>query len=274
MICVCCLRDAATWRVASQYIFNNIQASHYKVIVPDSEVDQFREITPSNFDIIRESIYKAIFSDKLRSFLGDTNRNQYGWYLQQFIKLAALNDCKENQIALIWDADTVPIKKLNFISQEGKLIYYKSDEFHKPYFATIDRLLGLNKIVSFSFIAQNFVIRSAWMHEFAERLENKFQLNWIEALLQAIDFNEGNGFSEYETLGTFLTHYHYDQIEFTDKEWLRLGNSTIGHIAFLNKRSITRKLSRYDFVSFEKWDRIRPYFWKVIAPYFLRKYLG
>jgi len=273
LICVCCKRDAVTWKVASEHIVRFIKSKQYKVYVPDEEVEFFRSITPFQFEVIGESIYSNQFAAQIKECLPSKVSMQFGWYLQQLIKLCAIKACDESDIVLIWDADTVPIRPMDFIDKQGRLIYYKGDEQHQPYFEMIRRLLGLEKKVNFSFIAQCFVIKAAWFSSFCRLLEQRHQCSWIRAILGSIDFNEGNGFSEYETLGTFISHCYADQISFSDANWLRLGNSLLGHIAFLNDKVINRKLNLYHFVSFEKWDRAKPYYRKVMIPYFFRIYI-
>jgi Family of unknown function (DUF6492) len=273
LICVCCKRDATTWRIASKYIIQNIEADNYQVYVPDDEVDFFRSISNKAFNVIGESVYAKSFSEAIRNRLPLTIKNQYGWYLQQFIKLSAAKDSIGNETILIWDADTVPIRKLNFITDDGKLIYYKGEEYHKPYFAFIKRLLGLDKQVDFSFIAQSFVLRASWLQDLCAQVEIKSGLTWVDAFLDAIDFSEGNGFSEYELLGTYFAHTHQELMCFVDRKWLRLGNSTIGHVNFLNQKWIDGSLRHYDFLSFESWDKMKPYFWRVRLPYFFKVYL-
>lgn len=273
LICICCKRDAVTWRVASKYISQNIQADQYQVLVPDNEVAYFKSITAAQFDVIGESIYTKNFAEKIKNKLPDSIQSQYGWYLQQFIKLSAVKDSPDDSIVLIWDADTVPIKKIDFITHDGKLIYYKGVEHHEPYFQFISRLLDLDKKVDFSFIAQCFVLKASWFQELCNGLEVKYQMNWIDCLLNTINFNEGNGFSEYEFLGTYLSHAHPDSMSYVDKKWLRLGNSKVGHISFLNKKWIDGPLYEYDFLSFEAWDKMKPYFWKVQLPYFFKIYI-
>ena len=269
LICVCCKRDALTWKVASQYIIRFISAKRYKLYVPDREVAFFKSITPTAFKVMGESIFTKHFAGEIKRRLPNRIADQFGWYLQQLIKLYAIKACHPNEVVLIWDADTVPIRPLHFIDAHGVLIYYKSDEYHPPYFEMIGRLLGLGKKVDFSFIAQSFFLRASWFDAFCHSIEEKHQTSWSNALLDSIDFEEGNGFSEYETLGTFISHNYSELIQFTDKKWLRLGNSILGHVAFLNDRSIIQKLSTYDFVSFEKWDRMKQYLVRVRIPYML-----
>ncbi|SNX29098.1 hypothetical protein SAMN06295945_1462 [Polynucleobacter meluiroseus] len=273
LISVCSKKDAATWKIASPYIAKNISSSIYSVIVPEDEIEFFKNISPSSFNVIGESLLADQFSGEIKSRLSEKTKSQYGWYLQQFLKLAAANDCLPNETVLIWDADTIPLKPLTFMDEKSRLIFYQSDEYHQPYFDFISRLLGLEKKVAFSFIAQCFVMKAAWLQQFCNELEIKYQKPWIKVLLENINFDEGNGFSEYETLGTYFSYHYADSIAFTKNKWLRLGNSTVGSAVFLSPKLIKKKLSLYDFVSFEKWDKAKPYFLKVTAPFFLKVFL-
>ncbi|MCF8196407.1 MAG: DUF6492 family protein [Polynucleobacter sp.] len=268
VVSVCCKKDAETWVIAHKKVLENINASQYLLIVPDQDVHYFKLITRKPYQVISELIYLELFQDKLLKALPKQQSHQYGWYLQQFIKLAVIEKSPPNEVILVWDADTIPIQKLEFINEYCKLIYYTGNEHHQPYFDCIARLSDQKKIVDFSFISQCFPMRSEWMHEFCYYIENIHEVNWIQAILNSIDFNEGNGFSEYETLGTFLTHKHIDQIVITKRKWHRLGNSLIGHPAFLNRYISKNKVLKFDYMSFEKWDRIKLYFFKVTIPYF------
>ena len=273
LISVCCLKDIEAWQITSNFMVRNIAANEYRVIVPDEEITEFQKKSPSQFKIIGESRYTEQFKDRLLNLLPEDKKSQFGWYLQQFIKLLAIKDNVADAIVLIWDADTAPIHQLEFINPEGKLVYYKGTENHDPYFETIRKLTGLNKIVSFSFIAQCFPVKVSWLNELCSELEEKFKMSWIDAVLSQIDFATPNSFSEYETLGTFISHHHADQVIYSDRPWWRLGNTLLNHVAFLSPKKATELSKQYDFISFEKWERAKPYFIKVSIPYFFKIYL-
>lgn len=269
VISVCSKKDAEVWEICHKKVLSNIAANHYVVIVPEAEVSFFKSITLLPYEVISESIYST-FLKNLKTYLPPGQLHQYGWYLQQLIKLAAINEMGKDQIALIWDADTVPVKPLEFINSSNQLVYYQGIEHHQPYFDCIKRLMGLEKIFNFSFIAQCFPIRVRWLHDFFEDLEKRHDTTWDKAILNQIDFNEGNGFSEYETLGTYISHKYSAQIFHSTRPWHRLGNSLIGHPAFLDAFIQKNESLEYDFISFEKWDRIKPYFLKVTIPYLIK----
>jgi len=270
LVSVCCLKDIEAWEVTSGFIVQNIASRRYRVIVPDQEIPDFIKRSPSQFQVDGESKYTKLFSQQLRNLLPEDKKSQFGWYLQQFIKLLAVQDNAPEDIVLIWDADTAPIHTLNFIDPNGKLMYYKSAENHLPYFETIQKLTGLNKKVAFSFIAQCFPVKVAWLNDLCASLEEKFHLPWVEAVLSQIDFEKPNSFSEYETLGTYISHRYADQVTYSDRPWWRFGNTLLNHVAFLSPKKAQELSSQYDFISFEKWERPKPYFTKVTIPYFFK----
>lgn len=273
VISVCCLKDIEAWSVTSRFILKNISSRRYKVIVPDNEISSFLKFSPPEFEVIGESKYTNQFREKLLKRLPENKKDQFGWYLQQFIKLLAIKDNDPNAIALIWDADTAPIQPIELISADGKIQYYKGTEHHDPYFETIRKLLDLQKIVNFSFIAQCFPLKVKWLNELCAEIENKSKMPWIDTVLNQINFNEGNAFSEYETLGTFISHRYPNEIIYIDRPWWRLGNSLINHVAFLSDKRAKELSTTYDFISFEKWERAKPYLLKVTIPYFFKIYL-
>jgi hypothetical protein len=258
LISVCYRNDAQTFGETSKLIVKNIQAMRYEVVVPDQDVPLFQQISAKPFVVVAESFYlQGKNLAWLRSRIPADKQWRAGWYLQQFIKIAAAKNANADDIVLIWDSDTAPLKPLAFINTNGKLIYYKGSEHHAPYFTVIKNLLGLEKSVDFSFIAQCFVIKARWARDFCDLIEQKNKHPWMEAIISCVDFNEDSGFSEYESLGTYITHYHRDEIAFSKNQWCRCGNSLIGGI---KKLSLLRRLllsNEYDFISFEAWDKNR-----------------
>lgn len=255
VISVCSKKDLVVWAVASQFILKHIKSISYEVIVPDQEVEIFKSVTPQSFTVKRESYYLKEKGLKwLEKFFPENNKNRAGWYLQQIIKIEACRSNNQDKVVLIWDADTVPIKPIKFFDQNGKLNYYVGTENHSPYFQAIERLIGLNKIVEFSFISQSFPVNAKWVQEFCDRIENKFNMNWISALVEHLDTSTFSGFSEYESIGTYISHFHRNEITFAQGNWYRYGNSLIGGVQNLTAERIKELAKQYDYLSFELWD--------------------
>ena len=257
VISVCSTKDINTWEIASDYIVKYIAARRYTVIVPDSQVREFENKTNSRYEVIPESDLIGKLKNRIEHKVPENQSGRVGWYLQQFIKLFALSKLKDEDVALIWDADTVPLKALEFISDDGKLRYYIGNENHAPYFDFISKLLDVHKKQEFSFIAQCFPIRGAWAKAFFQEVECCQDENWVDSFLNSIDFNHNSGFSEYETLGSFIYNKYPQEIMVLSNKWSRLGNLLIGsanNLEYKISKLITRK---YDYISFESWDDVR-----------------
>lgn len=257
VVSVCCLADIATWQVTAAAVVQRIRARQYVVIVPDAEVAAFRGRTVPAFTVVGEGPYLEQFIGSLDRRLRGEARSRRGWYIQQFIKLAALAEARSDEIVVLWDADTVPLRELTFLDDSGRLEFFTSTEYHRPYFATIRRLLGMQRAIGRSFVAQSFPTRGSWVHEFRSFIEDRHGTRWFEAIVDAIDFSEPSGFSEYETLGTFLAHSHAAEMAFSTARWSRCGNSQLGGPRWLGT-AWGRFVLRHDaFVAFEKWDPVR-----------------
>lgn len=255
VISVCSAKDIDVWTVASKKITESIKATHYTVIVPDSQVALFSSVTSAPYQVKPESQFVGNAKEKIAQTLSKDNQDRVGWYLQQFVKIAAVLAHQDDDLVLIWDADTVPVKPLHFINQEGGLVYYKGSEHRKSYFVFIEKALGLKRTQDFSFIAQSLVTKAAWARELFQSLEGKTKLPWVDAILSQLDPAEPAGFAEFETLGSWIWHNHRHEIVISERPWYRNGFSLVGNPLTLSA-SVWRGLAKqYDFVSFEAWDQ-------------------
>lgn len=258
VISVCSAKDLDTWIDAGKRIVQFIDANEYLIIVPDHEVGLFEKISGPPYRIVPESTYVGDLKDRLKNLLPPENQDRIGWYLQQFIKITAAKDQTLNgnleDVVLIWDADTIPLKRLDFINKSGKLIYYQGAEQHTPYFEFIGRAFGLKRENEFSFIAQCFPAKIAWIQEFCQQLESSAGVGWIEAVLMYLDHTQRAGFSEYESLGTFIWSRYRNEVVSISNLWERNGQKLLGKPSQLNEVEWLGLSLAYDYISFEAWD--------------------
>ena len=254
VISVCSAKDIDVWTVASRHILRFIKAERYIVIVPDRELDLFLRVTCAPYQVKPESQFVGNAKDKIIQKLDKNNQHRVGWYLQQFVKIAAVLENDPASTVLIWDADTVPLKTLEFIDAQGKLMYYQGEEYRKSYFDFIELALGLKRTQDFSFVAQSLTTKVSWVKELFSSLEGSTKMPWIDAILFHINPTEPAGFAEFETLGTWIWHHHRDEIEINNRPWYRNGLSLVGNPLKLSP-AVWRGLAKsYDFISFEAWD--------------------
>jgi hypothetical protein len=257
VISVCSKKDIATWSVVCKNIVRFIDANEYLIVVPDHEVDLFHEVTCESYKVIPESFYIGNLKSKLKEFFPPENRDRIGWYLQQFIKITAAKETPSSgnvdEVVLIWDADTLPLKKLCFFDENGVVSYYSGVEAHTPYFGLIKRVLPWVDFQPFSFIAQCFPAKISWVQEFCKELESDGR-NWIEAIICNIDKSQRAGFSEYESLGNYIWSKYPNQVMLNNNLWERNGLSLIGNPSGLTNYQLIGLARYFDYISFEGWD--------------------
>lgn len=187
------------------------------------------------------------------------NRKRAGWYFQQFLKMSYAMIC-DNRHYLIWDADTVPAKKLVFFSSDGRILFNRKEEHHTPYFETIKNIF-LGEVTFHdndnypSFISEGMMIDVDVMTQMIRTIECNAgdSVSFWEYIIASIkDDISGSGFSEFETYGNYLLQYYPEKYKLRYLRTCRLGyqryNNRIPSIEELEK-------SEYDTVSFEAWDK-------------------
>jgi hypothetical protein len=239
-----------TWKLTGPQLIALIPASEYWLIVPDNQVQHFIESSPDKYKVFPESVFTRDFSEKFSHCVGAALPARRGWYLQQLIKLEALNRASHLDRILIWDADTVPLKEISFFDSNGNCRYFFGSENHLPYFENIYRLLGLDKSHLKSFVAQNFPITGDQIRAFFSYVEERNESTWWDAVIDSIDFDEPSGFSEYETLGTFVSSFGKRPLTMQPGTWSRDGNQRWVSRQIRLKKPARRK---FDFVAVESW---------------------
>ena len=253
VVCVAERSKIPVWRYASVALPQRIKAESYRLIVPSLDLETFTACSPREFHVESEDRYIADFGPYLKACMAEWNEERYGWYLQQLIKLEALKRLAEaGKVGLIWDADTIPLKQISFFDR-GQTLLYRGEEHHTPYFQVISRLLNMNRIVSHSFVAQCFPCQPRWILSLCEEIEQTHGAPWWKALIDNIDFRERSGFSEYETLGTFVSHRFPNDWNWNHRKWTRDGYSTLGTPQEAYERSVNGDVG-LDFAAFEHWE--------------------
>ncbi|TPW30576.1 hypothetical protein FJU08_11445 [Martelella alba] len=256
LVSVCSARDIKVWRFTAKMAIKYIKARRYCVIVPDDAVELFRQESPEAYDVIAEGPIAAPYLDMLRDAVTDAGSKRFGWYLQQLLKISFSARCDDDALVVIWDADTVPLAPLDFTDEAGRLLIYKSDEFHQPYFDNIERLTGMKRRVSHSFIAQCLPFRAVWLKTLLSDIaQGSGGLNPEQAIIHSIDFRENSGFSEYELIGTYMDAHHRAAMAYSNRRWTRDGYRLFVKPEFTQSRA-ARLINRgYDFVAFEGWNK-------------------
>lgn len=255
VISVCHPSHLPTWRHVAPCILRALRPAAATLVVPDGSERAFRQATPRAFIIERDSDHLGGWAPKLQARLDEADNGQrFGWYAQQFIKLSALERLAPGLRAVLWDADTLPLRPLQLFDTVGDPVFYAGSEQHSPYFRVIESLLGIGRQVDRSFIAQNLPVPTSWSSELFETLGGHGV--WQDRIVTAIDPTQGSGFSEYETLGNFFAARWPDQIRWQPGSWTRSGYARFGSPA--QAPWLTEDAAGPDFAAFETWERRRP----------------
>ena len=200
-------------------------------------VDENSMVPGLSFDSVKQAIDKKNLDDPY-----------YGWYFQQFLKIAfARTQCAKEDY-LIWDADTIPLRHIDF-KQNGLYLFNLKPEYHVPYFDCIRKILGLEKVVKGSFITEHIVVNTAIMNEMLDKIESAGGTIFFEAIINSLEKSVKCGFSEYETYGTYIFSKYPQKVK-------ERKLATFRHAGKLYSRGVSKKElaylgTRFDTASFE-----------------------
>ena len=256
-VSICSQQHADVWKLTSRLLPSCVEADAYQLVVPKRELHFFRNITESQFDLVAQEDVGRDFEALLRRSLQQAgNESRFGWYWQQFLKIESLIRMNADTLA-IWDADCVPVSKVNLVDGEGRPSYMKAGEFNAEYFNVIQKLTGSVREVESSFVIPGFPLRRQWVHDWVATVETRHPgLRWYEAICSVVDFRERSGFSETETLGTWISNTYRNDWSQSFYNWERLGTSRFGFPSKWSASELVRlgRRKNLDIISFENWD--------------------
>lgn len=245
------------YKFYKKYIFgiNNL------VFIGNEEVEKLINESHSIFEKTKFINEKSLIDvDRIKKLIEKRNQNaikRSGWYIQQFLKMQYCKLCKDKYY-LIWDCDTIPIKKVNMFNNDRKPYFDVKEEYNKPYFITMEKLLPeLGKKYNYSFISEHMLIRTKIMKNLINRIENNINIygdKWYEKIINSINIDDlpNSGFSEFETYGTFANVHYNDSYKIRKWKSLRGGKYYYNpkFFSFEDGQNISDK---FDAISFENW---------------------
>lgn len=187
------------------------QPKRLYVITDSLNFDQLKKISDKIIFLDENKILEGLTLDSVKEYFKSRRltTDRAGWYFQQFLKMAFSFYKDPGNYYLIWDSNSILLKNIEVFSSAGKMLLNCSEEYNKPYFETINRLLGFGKIRRESFIAEYMLIKKSIMQELISKISGISEEWWINILnsISKTDI-EGPAFSEYETYGTYLARYY------------------------------------------------------------------
>ncbi len=212
-------RDYSFLKIVKRYVNKYLTPEHiyiitdirFKRFLPKILLDDEKCVVIDEnalIDGMTHEMIKNVFSKLKRTKMGT------GWYFQQLLKMAfSLSDYCDTEYYLSWDSDTIPLRNIDFFNEDGKPYFTMKTEHHMPYFVAIDRLLGIPKINSRSYIAENMMFNKSIMMELINKIQSNTQIEgetWYEKIIYAIvpESVSPMGFSEFETYGNYCFNFY------------------------------------------------------------------
>jgi hypothetical protein len=205
------------------------------------------ELVP--FDKVKEALARQLTPESTVSM------GSAGWYYQQFLKMKFASIC-EDEYYLCWDADTIPLKRIEMFSPDGRPYLDVKTELQERYFITIKRLFGFGKVIEKSFVAEHMLFNKGFMNELIEEIERtSFEGDafYEKILFAASSDNISLGFSEFETYGTWIGMRHPSAYALRNWKSFRNTNFFVD-INDLTDEDINWLAKDFDAASFEKYQ--------------------
>ena len=169
-----------------------------------------------DFEIIDENYFFPYTYNLSLEKIGGEDRS--GWIKQQFIKLSA-DMLGDSDNILVIDADTVILKPRIFSFDSINLLEY-SEDYHNPYFAAYQRILGRPTTCKISFITHSMIFNKNRLKEMKVEIEAINQMVWHKAIYLNLDLTENSSFSEYELYAHWMIENYPNEVVL--KNWSNL----------------------------------------------------
>ncbi len=218
-------------------------------IFGDNKIEFVNERDLVSFDEVKDTFQKQLTPE---STVGISST---GWYYQQFLKMQFATIC-DSEYYLCWDADTVPLRKIDMFSSDGRPYFDVKTECQDGYFITVNRLFNFGKIIAKSFVSEHMIFKKDYMLEMIADIEKtSFEgSKYYEKILNAAGSdNISLGFSEFETYGSWVGMRYPSAYKLRDWKSFRNTNFFVD-ISDLTADDIEWLSKDFDAASFEKYQ--------------------
>jgi hypothetical protein len=195
----------------------------FRIVCPTAALPEFQTAFGHyiNVHIIPETDYLTFdaFKESAQNYLATTGMDtdsiaRLGWYYQQSLKITYLIDgTNKNDLVVMWDADTIPLKKIIFFNKQKPQLYGSKIEFHRPYFETLSSIFEPFPRTFYAFTIQFFNCTNHDVIYLTSRLNSYYKKSpkettgtWITKIIIKLTTDAhgtlaNSGFSEQELVG-------------------------------------------------------------------------
>ena len=244
---IVCPRDSCT-------LFKEIPQKTNIRVISEEEIISF-----SDFKNLAINICKKV-SVQYNQEIPVTEK-RLGWYYQQVLKLACLLKESRNKKLTIIEADTFPIKKLNFFNGDKSILFTTHYEKNKPYLETMNTIYNL-KIPYKSWKSYTCQLNSLTPYEnkaiikelanFVPKTKDMNLAEWITTIMitGVVETHKklgGELFSEQDFIGFFLRY----KLGTKPKNILFLRSFV--KYKFSNKQELIASKLGFSHITYESW---------------------
>jgi hypothetical protein len=169
-------------------------------IINEDQILSFRDFKKIFFQISGKISYQKKFNIRLK------------WYYQQILKiLFAFKFIEKNKKLIIWDADTIILKKIDFYNKSSSISYGNFFEYNEAYYKTNKQILRifpkyyisfLNQFISINKKDNQFLMKNIFKNKtWKKNLKKKTAKIILQNIFKAHNEYRGSMFSEYELIG-------------------------------------------------------------------------
>lgn len=252
IVCACRAKDLPVLKLASENLRKFVPFKTLRVFTGRSNFRAFSDALGADVGLIDEdAALQGMTIEQLRRFPERGFPQGAGWYFQQFLKLSFAFLETDDDHYLIWDADTIPLRPLQFFDEHGRMLFTKSTEHHLPYFETYKNLFGHDAHYEFSFISQHAIVRKSLVREMLRAIEKNVpgDEGWPWKIMRRLGGDLPNRFSEYETWGHYVKNIHPQAAAYRELPWSRDGSRLVS--AHPSASDLKLLGESYAFIAFE-----------------------
>lgn len=252
VVLVCKGQDFANMPIVVENICKYYNANSIYIVCPKSDILTHLESYANNkkLHFIDEDKLLPLAKVDYRHLNLTGFPNRFFWYYQQFLKIAfCCSNIPSSSHVLVWDADTIPLRPLDFFDNKKSLLTVSDDEYHAPYFETIKKLFSNSVAVQkSSFISQHMMVNRKHMHALLDDIEEISGKKWPEAIMKSLQGTSAALFSEYETYANYVLDKFPEHYSTRSLNWYRKGGYLLGYVP---EGQLAKK---FDFIAVEKFN--------------------
>lgn len=218
----CHSKDLALLPVVLEGLERNCLNPISEVIVISPEDFHVNQNTKLNLRFLTDR--QVVDSQLTKVIRGNFPISQFGWVLQQVLKIQAAISFAENENILVIDSDTVITKPILFIDGNRQILSI-TREYHRQYIKQYQDFSKTNFDIGLSFVTHY----QLWQREI---LEEMWGGNRLGAWLRCADTSSKSSMSEYHSYGSHLIQSRPKEFNFSEWGNAELSRSLMGGLSY------------------------------------------